>query len=358
MKRLRRLWDDVTSFDNLLKAAKVTLGQGRRYRSEGARFQFYLEHHVLYLQEQLRNRSYQHGRYRGFTVYEPKERLILAAPIRDRIVHHAVHDVVAPLVDRGFIFDSYACRKGKGTHRALDRAQKFMQSNGFFLHLDVRKFFPSIPLDRLKEVLRRRVREEPLLWLFDLIIDSSVSQRTGKRSQQQELFPQNTEDRGLPIGNLTSQFLANLYLNELDQWVKHTLKCRCYIRYMDDFVLFGNDRQELGRLLVLVRNFCKERLGLSLHEKGGIKRYDEGLGFLGFRIFRTHRRLKGPALKRFLRRARARLRECQGGLLSPNSFNDGIKAWRAHVRYGDTYHLVLHLQERCPMIMTERRKDA
>jgi hypothetical protein len=133
MKRLKPLWDDVTSFENLLKAARATLSQGRRYRGEGARFQFQLEHHVLCLQEQLRNRSYRHGSYRGFTVYEPKKRLILAAPVRDRIVHHAVHDVVAPLVDRGFIFDSYACRKGKGTHRALDRAQKFMQSNDFFL---------------------------------------------------------------------------------------------------------------------------------------------------------------------------------------------------------------------------------
>jgi len=264
---------------------------------------------------------------------------------------------VAPIIDRGFIFDSYACRKHKGTHRAIDRAQKFLRANDFFLHLDVRKFFPSIPIQQLKLVLFKHIHEEPVRWLFELIIDSTAQAEPPSKGAQLELFDAFKEARGLPIGNLTSQFLANLYLNELDQWVKHTLKCKYYLRYMDDFVLFGNDRQELLHKLTLVRAFCFERLGLCLHEKGGIKRYDEGLGFLGFRMYRTHRRLKGPAVNRFIRRSRERLEEVRANVRSERSFKAGVRAWKAHARYGDTFHLMLWLGERYPILMGDRHYD-
>lgn len=352
------LWPQVVSFENLLRAAKATLAHGRRYRGEGAAYRLHLEERLLRLQRELSQQRYRHGRYRGFTVYEPKQRLILAAPVRDRIVHHALHDVVAPHFDRGFIFDSYACRAGKGAHRALDRAQKFLQANRFSLHLDVRKFFPSLPHAPLKEILRRSIRERDVLWLFDHIIDSSVvaDSDSGAKGQQIELFRPAPVVRGLPIGNLTSQFLANLYLNELDQFVKHTLRCRHYIRYMDDFVLFGEDRSQVEEWQCAVHDMVNTRLLLSLHEKGGIKEYREGLSFLGFRVFRNYRLLKGVALTRFLRRARLRWREvdaelsCEEARQSLASVAVGTRAWLAHVRYGDTNNLVLQLQKRYPML--------
>ncbi len=358
MRIPRGLWPQVVSFENLLLAAKATLAHGRRYRGEGAAYRLHLEERLLVLQRELSQQSYKHGRYRGFTVHEPKQRLILAAPVRDRIVHHALADVVAPHFDRGFIFDSYACRPGKGAHRALDRAQRFLQANRFSMHLDVRKFFPSLPHAPLKEILRRSIREPQVLWLFEHIIDSSVvaDSRSGANGLQMEIFSPAPVVRGLPIGNLTSQFLANLYLNELDQFIKHTLRCRHYIRYMDDFVLFCNDRNQLQEWRSRVYERVNRGLLLELHEKGGIKEHREGLSFLGFRVFRTHRLLKGVALTRFLRRARRRwgeldnvwgdeqVRRCK------ESIAVGTKAWLAHLKYGDTHGLVLRLQERYPML--------
>lgn len=161
MKLPTNLWDEITSYENLHRAARATLAHGRRYQGEGAQFQFQLEKHLHRLQQDLRTRTYRHGSYRAFTVYEPKQRLILAAPIRDRVVHHALHDVIAPLMDRSFIFDSYACRPGKGTDRAVQRATSFLQANQYFLHLDVRKFFPSLPHERIKNVIQISVHKEP-----------------------------------------------------------------------------------------------------------------------------------------------------------------------------------------------------
>jgi RNA-directed DNA polymerase len=351
-----RLWPQVVSFENLLLAAKVTLAHGRRYHGEGAAHRMRLEERLLALQRELSQQTYRHGRYRGFTVYEPKQRLILAAPVRDRIVHHALHDVIAPYFDRGFIFDSYACRPNKGAHRALDRAQKFLQANRFSLHLDVRKFFPSLPHAPLKEILRRSIREREVLWLFDHIIDSSLAAQKINEPAQRGLFDHNVIERGLPIGNLTSQFLANLYLNELDQFVKHTLRCRHYIRYMDDLVLFGDDRGRVEGWRRAVHDMVNKRLLLSLHEKGGIKEYREGLSFLGFRVFRKHRLLKGVALTRFLRRARIQWRELEAEQLPDRaaerlaSITVGTRAWLAHIRYGDTHNLALHLRKLYPML--------
>jgi hypothetical protein len=161
----------------------------------------------------------------------------------------------------------------------------------------------------------------------------------------------------MPIGNLTSQFLANLYLNELDQYIKHTLRCRYYLRYMDDFVLFGNDKALLAEQQRRVEQFCREKLGLTLHEKGGIKKHSEGLGFLGFRIFRTHKRIKGPALTRFIRRARARWREVNKGHRMADSFEAGRRSWLNHAAQGDTYGLVLSLKEKYPMMRGRKLGD-
>ena len=359
MKLPKHLWNEITSYDNLHKAARATLANGRRFQGDGAQFQFQLEKHLHQLQHDLRARTYRHGNYRGFTVYEPKKRLILAAPIRDRVVHHALHDVIAPLMDRGFIFDSYACRPGKGTHRAVQRAYSFLQANEYFLHLDVRKFFPSLPHANLKDVVRRSVHEEPVLWLFNLIIDSSLppESRQKKYPHQLSFFEDRELIRGLPIGNLTSQFLANLYLNELDQYVKHTLSCRHYLRYMDDFVLFGNDRAVLEEQQSRVEQYCSQKLALTLHEKGGVKTHSEGLGFLGFRIFRTHKRIKGPALTRFIRKARHRWREVGCGHRMAASFEAGRRSWLNHAAQGDTHGLILSLKKKYPMMRNRNPSD-
>jgi len=353
MKVPRDVWTTIISLENLRRAAKVTLRCGRRFKGDGAAFQFNFERNILRLQRDLSRGAYRHGRYQVFTVHEPKTRRILAAPLRDRIVHHAVHDVIEPFFDRGFIFDSYACRSGKGYHHALHRAQRFLQSNRFFLHLDVKRYFPSISHTILKGLLRRSIADINVLGLLDHIIDSSVHSadsvpaERSPSSTQLELFATERNDvRGLPIGNLTSQFFANLYLNELDQFVKHTLKCRAYLRYMDDFVLFSNDGNELKGWQRSVVELCRHKLKLELHEKGGIKRRGEGLGFLGFRIFVRHKLLKGDAVVRFTRRARQRARQISTSSMARKRYREGWRSWAAHARYGDTHGLLLHLRER------------
>jgi len=174
MKALRCLFEEIVSLDNLFLAADATLRHGRRFRGEGARFKFDMEREVLKLHEQLVSGRYRHGRYRLFTVLDPKERVIAAAPVRDRVVHHAVHDAVEPRLDRMFIHDSYACRRGKGTHRALDRAEGFLHASAYGLHLDVKSYFATIDHEVLKGLLRRRIADTHTLGLLEQIVDSTA----------------------------------------------------------------------------------------------------------------------------------------------------------------------------------------
>ena len=280
---LRQLFGTVCSTANLHRAAARTLARGRRFSRPGAAFALRLEERVAVLHDELSSGSYRHGRYALFTVRDPKVRTIAAAGVRDRVVHHAVHDVIEPLLDRSFIFDSYACRRGKGTHRAVDRAHRFLRGSAFVLHLDVRRFFPSIDHGVLKGILARRVADERLLALLFQVIDSTrylaVPPLDGRGitrvvRAQGGLFGGEAAGpvvgfAGLPLGNLTSQLFANLVLDGLDQFVKHRLRVRRYVRYMDDLVLFGSSKAEVRVVQAEVRLFCRELLRLELHAGGG-----------------------------------------------------------------------------------------
>lgn len=281
------------------------------------------------LHRELTDGTYKHGKYRVFNVYDPKERRIAAAPFRDRVVHHAVHDVIEPLIDRTFIYDSYACRKGKGTHKALDRAQRFLRSNRFCLHADVKKFFPSIDHGILKKILLKRIADMDLIRLVNDLVDSA-----------RQIVGGGTTDaaaKGLPIGNLTSQFFANLYLNELDYFVKFQLRIRHYSRYMDDFLIFGNDRKALIEVKDQARNFLKEQLALRMHEgKSQIYDTEKGIKFLGFRIYRDYRRLVSDNVRRFKKRLRKFNYLFENGKISEKEIGDSVRCWVAHSKYANT----------------------
>jgi retron-type reverse transcriptase len=336
------LYQQVSSAANVLAATHNTLKHGRRYKGAGAAFSFNKEQQVITIVKELQSKTYKPGRYEQFFIYEPKKREVLAAPLKDRVVHHALHDVVEPLIDRKFIFDSYACRKNKGTHKAILRAQRFLQSNVYFVHLDVKKYFPSIDHLVLTSILRKHFYDTEVLKLFDLIIESSLPQQ----EKRYDLFNPASDSKGLPIGNLTSQFLANLYLNELDQHIKHELKCHAYLRYMDDFVLFHNDRNTLNTLRKLIHQFCEEQLHLSLHEKGGVKHYSEGLGFLGFKIYRTYRLLKGVCLNRFMRKYKGKQKQVVAGKLDQMDLQHSVISWQNHLMHGDTQGLKTFLSKK------------
>jgi len=332
----KRLFEEVTSFKNLLLAA-AKAQKGKRMKPNTARFNFFLEKELVRLQAELLSQTYRPGRYRSFYVYEPKPRLISAAPYRDRVVHHALCNVIEPIFDRTFIYDSYACRPDKGTHIALDRAQGFLRANKYVLQCDIQKYFPSINHEVLLSIIAGKIKDERTVWLAKLIIESAAS---GVRQVASSAV-------GIPIGNLTSQFFANLYLNELDYFIKFNLRERYYIRYMDDFLLFGNDKAHLNKRKSEINGFLQEHLKLRLHPKKSVVfPVKEGVKFLGFRIFREHRRLKKENIKRFLKRIKMQKALFLKGLFSIERIRDSLQCWNAHASYGNTYRLRKSLFEK------------
>lgn len=272
-KTHNNLFLQIYDFENLynayLKARKC-----KRYRKEVLKFTSNLEENLIIIQNELMWKMYIPSRYREFYVYDPKKRLIQAPQFKDRVIHHALCNVIEPLFEKKFIYDSYACRKGKGTHAAVLRAQKFMRKlkrnhgNFYILKADVSKYFQSINPDILKSIIRRTISCRDTLWLIDTVIDEN--------------------EQGLPIGALTSQLFANIYLNELDHFIKDQLGIKAYVRYMDDFVIMHQDKQYLKGVLAEVRQFLTHKLALALNSKTQIYPYKHGLDFCGYRIWPTH----------------------------------------------------------------------
>lgn len=242
--------------------------RGKRYTATASAFERNLDTELTTLHNELLNESYIPGAYRSFSIHEPKRRKISAAPFRDRVVHHALCSVITPIYERKFIYDSYANRVGKGTHRALDRCTQFMRRYNYVLQCDVQQFFPAIDHAILKAILADTLRCEPTLRLCAKVIDSGVGVLTDEYDMH--YFPGDdllaaVRPRGLPIGNLTSQFWANVYLNDLDQFVKHSLGCKGYVRYVDDFLLFADDKVTLHRWQDEIVHFL-QGLRLTIHE--------------------------------------------------------------------------------------------
>jgi len=242
MKRYGDLFGRLVSFENLLLAF-LKASKGKKSNPQVGDFALRLEEELLLLQRELMDKTYSPGPYRTFYIYEKKKRMISAAPFRDRVVHHALCNIIGPIFERGFIYDSYANRVGKGTHRAVGRCSEFARKNPYVLKLDIKKYFPSIDHEILKGLIRRRIKDPEVLWLCDLVIDSSNPQeQVLEWFPGDDLFAPVERRKGLPIGNQTSQFFANLYLDPLDHFVKEVLGCRYYIRYVDDILVFGPEK--------------------------------------------------------------------------------------------------------------------
>ena len=249
------------------------------------RFHFRLEEQLFRLQEDLRSKKYHPGAYKAFIIKDPKERLISAAPYRDRVLHHALCNIIEPLFERTFIFDSYANRKGKGTHRAIERFQEYGKRFPYVLKCDIRKFFPSIDHQVLKREIRWKIQCADTLWLIDKIIDASNEQEPHEvYFPGDDLFSTIERRRGLPIGNLTSQFWGNVYMNRFDHYIKEVLKVPGYIRYVDDFVLFSEDKAKLWEWKEQIQHYLV-RLRLLLHpDKTQIYQVERGVPFFRFPI--------------------------------------------------------------------------
>ena len=330
MKKIKDIYKTIISKENLYLSAGMA-AKGKRYKASSSDFYFCLEEEIENLRAELADGTYRHGAYREFTIHDPKDRVIAAAPFRDRVVHHAAHDVIEPVIDKTFIFHSYACRKGKGSHKALNAAARYVKNNRFCFHGDIKKYFPNIDHAVLKGIIRERIEDARLLALLDEIIDSAnglPSKDGGEKG------------KGLPIGNLTSQFFANLYLNELDHFLKSVLKVKCYIRYMDDFLAFAEDKKRLEEIKCKTREFLKERLKLQLHEgKSQIYKTKNGIKFLGFRVFYGYKRLAAANVRRFKKRLAGFRFDFENGGCDTGKITASVRCWASHSQYADTFRL-------------------
>lgn len=338
---METLFEKMTNFETLYYSYRRAR-LGKRAQPEVAEFDFHLEGELFALQEELRAKTYTPGAYRSFYKTEAKRRLISAAPFRDRVVHHALISAMEPFFERRFIFDSYANRLGKGTHRALDRCTHFLRAGGYVLQCDVRQFFPSIDHQIMMARLTRVVDDPDVLWLSRRILSAGA----GVLDEVYEMawFPGDdllaaVRPRGLPIGNLTSQFWANVYLDALDQFVKRELKCRRYLRYVDDFLLFADGKAELHAWLGEIEGFLQS-LRLTLHHNTAqVRPVGAGFPFLGFIVYPDHRRLKSARGHAFRRRFQRLAELYRSGQIPLERVRASVSGWIGHASHGDTYGL-------------------
>jgi RNA-directed DNA polymerase len=325
MKRVGDLFDQVIAFENLLASFRAA-AKGKRDRPEAIHYRHALEPNIFRLRDRLAAGDYAFGPYRRFRLFDPKPREIVAAPFEDRIAHHALCNVLVPVFEPTFIRDTYACIEGRGTHAAVLRLQGFMRSPGatHALQCDVRKYFQSVDHRVLKGLVRRKVKDARVLDLVDRVIDSAPTS------------PARGPGKGLPIGNLTSQLFANVYLDPLDHFVKEGLRVKRYVRYVDDFVALGSGREDLLRVRGEIAAFLRERLLLAPHpDKCHVFPARRGITFLGYRVFANRIRVKTATLVRMRRREHEARRAYWDGEIAREDYWQVASSLLGHVRLGD-----------------------
>ena len=340
MKRRGNLYPQIIEFENLLLSAKKA-EKGKRFRENVLEFNYNLEAELIKLQQELKKKIYQPGDYRIFYIKEPKSRMISAAPYRDRVVHHALCNIIVPILEPKFIFDSYANRVGFGTHRALHRFTKFARESRYVLQCDIQKYFPSIDHEILKNLIRRKIKCSDTLWLINTIIDNSNEQLPAiEHFQGDDLITPLQRRRGLPIGNLTSQFFANVYLNDFDHFVKEQLKVKKYLRYVDDFAFFADDWKFLSEVRLAIEEYLANQLRLKIHPvKSQLFETKYGANFVGFRILPDRIRVRSENLRRAKRRLKKMKTDYLQGKISSEKVSQSIQSWCAHLEHGDTWRL-------------------
>ena len=339
-RRKQDLFDGIASFPALLEAA-LRAAKGKRDKPGAAAFLANLEKEVLRLERELKNGRYRPGRYVQIEIFDPKHRIVSAAPFRDRVVHHAFCAVCEPVFERGFIYDSYANRIGKGSHRAVARYERFRNRTDHALRCDVYRYFPAIDHEILKQDLRRRIGCPRTLDLVDRIIDNSNAQEpVNLYFPDDDLLTPLERRRGLPIGNLTSQFFANIYLDGLDHYCKEILGAKGYVRYVDDFALFHDDPRQLDDWRTKISTYLEGRR-LRLHpRKTEILSNAEPTRFLGFVLLPDGgRRLPDDNVRRFRNRLRGLRDRWRHGTVTEEEVAQRVRSWIAHAEHANTWRL-------------------
>jgi len=313
-------YNNIISLENLLEAWKEFVS-GKRARKDVQEFERNLMANIILLHRELAAKNYSHSAYQAFKISDPKPRDIHKASVRDRLLHHALHRTLSPFFTKTFISDSYSCQIGKGTHRALKRFRQFSKivsrndtRTAWVLKCDIKKFFANIDHKVLIGIMDSYIPDKDITRLLSVIIGS---------------FKSNTEGVGLPLGNLTSQLLVNIYMNEFDQFVKHKLKAKYYIRYADDFAVVSYDRVDLERTLILMQNFLRDRLKLSMHpNKISISTVASGVDFLGWVHFPDHRVLRTTTKKRMF-----------SGIAAREGKEETVQSYLGLLTHGNTWKL-------------------
>lgn len=341
---LMSLYERIYDTKNLEESYKRTQSGNRKYRKEAIYFAMSKERKLRCLQKELEDRTYRPGSYIEFYVFEPKKRLVHAPHIRDKIVQFSIHTVLQGIYRSVFIKDSYACLEEKGTHEAVHRIQHYMRlaqwkyEEPYIVKIDVRKFFYSINRDILKTIYRKKIpeSEQDFLRILDMIVDSSPE-----------------GERGLPLGNVTSQDFANIYLNEVDQFCKRYLGLKWYVRYMDDICIIVKDRETARDVLAKIRTYVKDHLDLELNEKTHIYPLAQGINTLGFRIHTTHLEVRNSSKAAMKRRIKKIDEKVQSGRLTKKQAQQSVNAWLGHARHSNSYNLAKKIFEKYDYIQIE-----
>jgi retron-type reverse transcriptase len=319
MIRFAHKYQDIISTDNLL-AAWEEFRNGRRSRNDVQIFEHDLMENILQLNKDLETKSYKHSKYTVFRISDPKPRVIHKAVVRDRLLHHALHRVLYPFFDKNFIADLYSCRVNKGSHAALTRFRKFYfkvsenhTRTAWVLKCDIKKFFASIDHKILISTLKDYISDKSVIWILSDVINSFELDAC----------------KGLPLGNLTSQLFANIYMDRFDKFVKYVLKVKFYIRYTDDFVFMSHDKNALIELLPEINEFLWEDLRLELHEdKTSLKTVASGVDFLGWVHFPDHRVLRTATKRRMFR-----------NITYNNGNKETVQSYLGLISHGNTFKL-------------------
>lgn len=343
MKRYSSLFEKIFDFENLWIAYK-NAAKGKRFRGEVLAFTKNLEENLIIIQNELIYKTYEVGRYREFHIHEPKKRLIMALPFKDRVIQWAIYQVVEPLLNKQFIYDSYACRKGKGTQAASDRLQYWVRKmsrahhQAYCLKMDISKYFYRIDHNALLSILHRKLNDPDLMWLLEKIVRSEDT-RFGVPLGDHDFEKERIEGMGMPIGNLTSQLFANLYLNELDQYAKHQLRLRNYIRYMDDIAILHPDKKFLHGVLEEIDLFLRLDLRLQLNNKTSIRPLSQGIEFVGYRVWSTHRKLKKKTVKKMKSRLRYLRKAYTRGEADLDDTRATIASYWGYMKHANCFNL-------------------
>lgn len=345
MKIYKNIFERVISAENLFSAWD-SFKRDKRNKPDVSQFEWRLEENIFELHRELQRKTYRHGPYEGFYIKDPKQRHIHKATVRDRILHHAVFSVVNPIFEPTFIPTSFSCRVGYGTHKGVDVLEKItrkVSENGtqpcFVLKCDVKKFFASVDHGILLSILERKIKDNDVMCLLRAVIGSYETAPVKNRGQKRPW--------GIPIGNLTSQLFANIYMNEFDQFVKHTLRVKYYVRYTDDFAIVSDNSEYLEKLLLPISEFLENELALNLHPNKIILRsLCQGIDFLGYVIFPKYRLIRSKTKQRIVRKLGKKVEEYKIGNINQLDFEQSFQSYLGVLSHANTYGLRRELLNR------------